>query len=487
MAVIVETSTGKSMLLDDEEKKKKRVHPEREDPNDVTKYVSYRPRHHERARIRLTEKEIEDRRKLYSQVVVHDFGDSYHMSEEEREKNNQWYRLSRELSQVKSQYKRLDKFILAYRKVLSVVKIIAEKNIVMSSDKFVKKVIAGDIRINGVKFPKLLMPKKKRKEMNWDLITQYIVNEKLDPMELMRPETPSVDWDTVVTNPKEEMKRLFGMSYEKYVKNVPTTPTVVDFDDPDSLEGKNVIVPMNQLELIRFIKENKSLGPAMKDAILKFRKFSKMERQMRGDDYDDYHQSVFLTKYDDIEIIRDMDEERNLLRKAKKSDKFEFSGDFTNDDNVNQFVYESDEYLSKKLKVRMKGSYADSVMTLSEMEEEELRELLEAKQWNIRSLYGIRQEEQNVKKKVKKEQKRLKKIKEALIKSEKKDGKKTSMVGFKVTAKKDNGVNSKKKKKSKKQEKKYKKDKRRIEMLLLEQSARKDYAEYENSMLNFDD
>lgn len=487
MAVIVETSTGKSMLLGDEEKKKKIVRPESEESDDVTRYVSYRPRHHERARIRLTEKEIEARRKLYSQVVVHDFGDSYHMSEEEREKSNQWYQLSRQLSQVKSQYKRLDKFILAYRKVLSVVQIIAEKNIVMPPNKFVKKVIAGDIRINGVKFPKLLMPRKKRKEMNWELITRYIVDDRLDPIELMRPETPTIDWDTVVDDPKEEMKRLFGMSYEKYVKNVPTESTVVDFDDPDSLEGKNVIVPISQLSLIRFMKEDKTLGPALKDAILKFRKFSKMERQMRGEDEDSYHNLVFETKYDDMEIIRDMDEERNLLRKMKKKDEFEFSGDYTNDDSVNQFVYESDEYLDKKLKVRIKGSYSDTVMTISEMEEEELRELLESKQWNIRSLYGIGKEEENVKKKVKKEQKRLKKIKDALIQSERKHEKRTSMVGFKVTAKKDNGINSGKKKKSKKQKKKDKKNKRRMEQLLLEQSARKDYAEYEQSMLDFDD
>lgn len=481
-AVISETSTGRSLLLGEEDARKKEriIMEEGDEPEfDPSKY---RPRHHERAGIRINDRELENLKKLYSHVVVHDFGDMYHLTDEERQQVNDSYKLFTVIRQVRTKYRKLNEFVKAYRKVLYVVKEIAKTNGAMDPDVFVEKVISGKIRIYGVRFPRLIMPKRQRRELNWDTISEYILNEELDPLELVRPANPKQDWTTVPEDPEKEMQHYFGMSYQKYVKDIQyDTSKIIDPEDFEAVSGENVMVPMSRLELLKLIRNNKEFGSKLKETVLKFRKFSEMERRLRGDD--SYSSTVFDVTYDDINTIRDMDEERNLLKRVKKPT-YEFNGHFLDGNAVDRFLFEADERLDNKTKVRLPAS--SQTMTVAEFKEELLREELEKLGYNIRKLYGIEEEEKAVKKKVEKEAKRLKRIKKMLTESDKRQHKKTKLVGFNVK-RIEECVNSDKKKKSKKQKKKDKKHKKEIDQITLMQSAFEDFKEYEESMLNFDD
>lgn len=485
MALITETSTGRSLLVGDSVQEKE-VKKQEQREHSMEERLHYRPKNHERAQIKLSEKDINKLRNLYSSVVVKDFGDMYHLTEQERKEKNRLYEVQKSLQEVKTKYNRLDRFVENYRLVLQAVKEIGKTNIVMDEDTFLKKALSGKIKINGIIFPKLIMPKKKRKEINWEVVSEYILDPRLDPQDLVAKKRPDVDWDTMPENPEEEMLRLFGTTYKKYVKNIKSKNEPVDFEDDEYIEEHNIIKPMSRLDLLRLMKDNKDFGSQLKEMFIKFRKFSAMERALNSDEVGGYT-SYYSSAEDDMNEIRTRDEERNLLRKTKSNVGL-FTGSFMDDTAISKFEYESDEYLKKKIKVKFGPGYRSSGdrVSIAEFEQETIREHLEEDGWDVRSLYNITKEEKRVKKKVKKDAKRIEKIKKALTQSEERRGKKTKLVGFEMKRVKED-INSSKKKKSKKGKKLSKKAKKKMKQEAIFNTAYSNYEDYEEAMLNFDD
>lgn len=444
MALIRDASTGKALDKNPyEEKRKEEKRKEKElleqgfDPK-----VPYKPRAVKRIPVKLNDDELKHLNEIYGEVAVLDFGDMYHLTDEERKEKNDMYDLFKTIRNVKTKYKRLDEYVINYRKILHVVKEIAKTNGIYSPEKFLKKVLEGEIILYGIQFPKYNVSRKKRREVNWSVVTEYIMNDKLDPKDLLIERRGGIDEYDVVENPAQMMKTYFGKSYEEFVNGVETGNHYVDTDDLESYRGENIAVPIPLREISEDFKYDKGAAMTIRDAVLEMRRASKYSNP-----YDsDYSGSVFDQIDSDIQYIQEMDEERNYFKKKKK-DVPEFHGSLLTSKDVDKYSYDVDEYVNSHTKVNIEGS----VMTIQEYNEEELRRELEENGWNIRKFYGIGDDEKRMKRNVARENKRLKKIKDRMIEASKRREKKVKTVGFSVKKvdKDGNKVNGKKKKKSK--------------------------------------
>lgn len=473
-SLICDASTGKSIEEDDKKKDlddlkqiKKQMDEEENNPRRGTKP----PIKFKRMKIKFDEKEIEDKRKLYESVVVQDFGDIYHMTDEERKADNELYEMFTSIQQVKTKYRKLDQLVIAYRKILNVVKAIAKQNtLVVDEEKFINDVLSNKIILYGIRFPKYSVPKKKRKETNWELVSQYILDDSLDPKDLVQQSNDYYEWDKIEEDPEESMQDVFGMTFEEFMEgnNLSNDHGPVDFDTPEEYIGENVIIPEDRLQLIKLRRKDKDLGNFLKDITQGFKKASQFDSETRR--FDSY---IWNSTYSDLDEIRDMDEDRNLLKKKKYEP--EFNGHFMDSDSVHKYLYDADEYLKTHEKVR--DEYSGKYITVQEYEESELSNYLEECGWNIRKLYNIEEEMRKVKRKVKSDEKRNKKIRKSIIEADERKKKRVVRRGFEVVVENDDekGVNSKKKKKSKKE----KKRRKHISNMLPKSS---DFDDYERMM-----
>ena len=476
MSLFRDCSTGKALDKDlyeeqkkEEKKKLKQMEDAGYDPNSP-----YTPRKREIIDIHLTDKEMAHLEDIYSRSIVHDFDDLYHLTDEERHQENELYDLFRSIQNVKTKYKRIDEYVINYRKVLKVVKEIAKTNGVYDPEEFEKKVLKGEIMLYGIQFPKYNVPKRKRKQVNWEQVAEYIANEKLDPKELLvEKRTGSNEYD-VIENPNIAMKTYFGTSYEEFMKRGDFRNEAVDITDTESIRGKNIATPITLREIANDTKFNKDLGSFIRNSILDMDKSMRMRNYWNDEDSRD----VFSDIDDDVRRIREMDEEREYFGK-KKSSIPEFTGSFLSDKDSDKYAYEVDEYLRTHSKVR---NFNGQIMTVQESEEEALRENLEEEGWNIRKFYGMDENEKAAKREAARENKRLKKIKERMIEQNRRKKQKVETVGFRVKKVDDdeNGVNTKKKKRSKK----YKKADKKARQAELFNDAYDDFETYAQSMLD---
>lgn len=111
-------------------------------------------------------------------VIVNDYGtnDMFHMSDEEKLKNDQLAEIAIKLASVKSIYRRLDQYIEAMRIVYKAWEILSEKNYVHSKKEFFKLVGKGKIVSNRIIIPQM----KNFNKYNKELIEKYISNPELD-------------------------------------------------------------------------------------------------------------------------------------------------------------------------------------------------------------------------------------------------------------------------------------------------------------------
>lgn len=133
-----------------------------------------------------TEKEMEDIKKSCKSTIVHDYGDFdiYHMSDEERARNDMLNEIGMKLGGLKRTYRKIDQYIEAMRIVVQAWELLERKgNYLHSKDEFFKLVAQGKIVSNRIIMPKL----KKIDSYNIDLIIKYISNPELDPTDLLPP------------------------------------------------------------------------------------------------------------------------------------------------------------------------------------------------------------------------------------------------------------------------------------------------------------
>lgn len=127
---------------------------------------------------RYTEKELNEIRNNCQEVIVNDYGlnDIFHVSDEEKLKNDQLAEISMKLMGVKSVYHRVDQYIEAMRIVYRAWEILSQNNFIRTKKEFFKLIGEGKIVSNRIIIPQL----KQAKKYNQKLILEYISNPELD-------------------------------------------------------------------------------------------------------------------------------------------------------------------------------------------------------------------------------------------------------------------------------------------------------------------
>lgn len=369
---------------------------------------------------------LEAIKKEYDCVVVHDFGDEYHLSEEEREAKNKYYSTFKALRKAKKKYRRLNEYVQVMRDALKCLDAVAENNGIYDPDEFKLLFLKGEIYINGLKFPKY--KGRDRKDISWEYLSEFILSDK-DPDELL----PKKNQDILNEEEMDDMKnRLFT---EEELSKIMRPLTELElqnenkfFDvDEDSQDNRNVAVYVDNKSTKKFMKNVPEFLGEIKD----IKRSMSSAEHIRSFAYD-------LTM-DDIERIEKYDQKHNY---SVSSEMPVFKGDIMNDNDYNRYMMELQEYEDENIK----ENYNGRMKSLSEIRELELKALLEENGWNIRALYNNKEKEEKLRKAMKRDKRREKELKEQLIKIQKRNQKRR--IGD------DEVAMSKKKKKKKKKNKK---------------------------------
>ena len=344
----------------------------------------------------IPERRIQQMKDEFDCVVVHDFGDEYHLSEEERIAKNKFYEAFKVFSKCKHKYRKLDEYVKAMREALKCLDFVAQNNGVYPPDKFKKLYFRDKIAINGLTLPQF--KGKERKSISWDYLTEFILSDS-DPSEIL----PNNKYDEILTSDeledledklfsKGELERILRpLTEEEELEQ--SLPFDVDEDDQDD---KNVVVFLNNKQTKKLIKAQPEFIHEIKEMRRDRKKIERMSR------------FVYDITQDDIEAIARYDSKHNF---QSPSDVPKFKGDLMNDNDYNRYLLELEYFEQENVKV----NYYGKLKSLEQIKELELKQLLEKNNWNIRNLYGNKEKEAKLRKIRKREKKREQEIRDKLV------------------------------------------------------------------------
>lgn len=418
----------------------------------------------------IPEKRIQQMKDEYNCVVVHDFGDEYHLSEEERIAKNKFYEAFKRFSKCKHKYRKLDEYVVAMREAIRCLEFVAENNGVYSPDEFKKMFFRNKIYVNGLVFPEF--KGREKKQISWEYLTEFILSDA-DPKDIL----PSKKADEIYTSDDyEAMEEVLFDEGELDKILAPETEDDIQrknlyFDvDEDEPTGDTVIF-LNHKKSRKFIKAQPEFLYEIKEMRRDSRKIDKLSRYV----YD-------LTS-EDIEAIADYDQEHNY---QSSSDIPEFTGDMTKDSDYRKYLLALEEFEQTQIK----DNYHGKLKTLEQIQELELKQVLENHDWNIRNLYENKEKEEKLRKIQKKEKKREKELRKKLVEVQ---NRRKRRMGEDVQEESKKGKKKKKKnksdgKKKDKQIEKYKKEaSENIDEFLLAAAGRTtgDFKDYKGEALDW--
>jgi hypothetical protein len=166
-------------------------------------------------------------------TVVHDYGelDIYHLSNEDRNRNDILEEISPRLATLKRTYRKIDQFIEAMRIVYEAWNILEKNNYVHSKEEFFELVASGKIISNRIIMPKM----KGLGKYNLDVLTTYIANPDLDLSHLIKKE-------------EENLKSEYSFYND---------------DKDEELSNKQILSPEEE-ENIKYFKEHPNEIPKIK-------------------------------------------------------------------------------------------------------------------------------------------------------------------------------------------------------------------------------
>ena len=331
---------------------------------------------------------------LYHQgVVVNNFGDDYHITEEQKRKNNEYYEVFKPLRRSKRKYRKITEWVIVMREYMKAIKMVADNNQVYSPEKFMEKYSKGKIKINGITFPKYVG--KDKKDINWEYVwTEFIATDR-DPNELIRAESIIDDSLEDMRNrlfTKEEFERITAPMTDEERFRISHVPMDEEQDD---IDGINVVFPSGKKIGKQFVKEFPEISAMIKES----RKQEVINRGLTG--------FVSDLTMDDIEFLDRYDKKHNF---TIGGDAPKFDGDMS-DDNVNAYLYRMNEYLESHIQM----NYGGKMRTLEDINEIKIREFLDEAGYNIRNCFGNRDEEKRIKKIVKRDRKAEKRLRRRLM------------------------------------------------------------------------
>lgn len=379
-------------------------------------------------------------RESYKEVVVNDFGDEYHLSEEEKKERNMYYEAFAQLRRCKRKYRKISDYVKVFRLCLDTLDVVANNNNLYTPEKFKMMVAKGDIQVYGLNFPKYIG--KDKRDINWEYISKCISDRSVDLSSLDRKNNNPFDIDFDDEDEVTAMrKRMFGKDYYKIFGD----EAEEDFDEEDTAFLVENIFADDSLEEESDDTETNNLvvkelsGKKMKQVISAFPDVQKFVREAkrRRNDQERLSSFVFDVSADDFEYIERLDNKRGFNSSSTPP---VFKGDIMNDSDYKKYLYELDQWERSHTMVNHRGRQR----TLDEVREIELKEMLERDGWNIRNMYRNKEKEKKIEKQNKRDKKNEKKLKQKLIEiqNRRKNREDKSM------------VNTKKKKKNKKKGKK---------------------------------
>lgn len=354
-----------------------------------------------RAKLPKLKKEREDMIKQeFSQIVVHEFGDEYHMSDEERKKKFKYYDAFKSFSKFKHKFRKFPDYIKAMREALKCLDLVAQDNFVYSPDKFKKLFFKGKIWIKG-----LVLPEFKgagRRSVDTEYLLDYILSDapaedflKKDDHEVYTKEELDDAFEELFSKEDQEaIDRAIAKSKndEDDFYCVPSSSYSAGEDIPD-----NLIVPISKKEMKKSIKVLPDLGNLFKE----IEKRGKKNKMCMGG----YISNMLMEDFDNFD---EYDTSREIiLSKMPK-----FKGDMTNDDEYYRYLAKLDEWE----RTQIKKPYNGKLKTQEEIDAIELKKALENHNWDIRNLFGNKERAKKLEKLRKEQLRKEKETKKKLIK-----------------------------------------------------------------------
>lgn len=383
----------------------------------------------------MSEERINNLKARYDCVCVNEFGDDYHLSEDERRSNNQFYDAFKKFSKFKHKYRKLPEYIDAMREGLKCLDFVAERNGFFSKEEFKDLVAKKKIIVTGLQFPKYTG--KDRKKLDWKFVNEYILGDE-----------PSENVFGISHRYDEDVEDPVLTDEEKEIVLTPLTEEEIMAEeeynalDQDQLIGKNIVLSLSGKNKKKFFKANPEIFNIIKELNLEERRNYDLSSMVYG----------FLSE--DINNIDMYDKKRNDV-KVTGDDIPEFKGKLSSAADFNRYMRALEEYENTNIKYKdVQGRYISN----EEREYSELRDALDRGGFNIRAFYNNAEKEKKLKKINKEAKKREAELKRRLTKIQsRRDDRLRSITGEEI------GKKSKKKKSSKKIEKNKKKSKKKFE------------------------
>lgn len=279
----------------------------------VIEETAYFKRYTKRRKYKYTEKEIEEIRNSCRNTIVHDYGkyDIYHISDNERERNDQLSEISMKLARLKRIYLKVDQYIEAMRVVFEAWNILGKVNYLHSKEEFFEMIADGRIVSNRIIMPKL----RRIKQYDIDMIIKYISNPELDPSHLLPIKTDDSlleeeDYETE----EEEMKRLLSEDEAKYL--------LERIDNPEEMPVRNIKPSLIKGYDRRNVKKKKN--ESKKKKYIRKSLYEILNKIQNGPGMKELGMSYSLTN----SLFEPEKEEKSFW------DKLKFTGSWSDDDQV---------------------------------------------------------------------------------------------------------------------------------------------------------
>ena len=204
--------------------------------------------------------------KGYECGVVNEFGDDYHMSEEEREKTNKFYKTFREFAVTKKRYRNVEEYVKVMRMAMKCLDAVAEDNGFYSPEKFKKMFMEDKIQINGLTLPAL--KGRESKAIDWKYLAEFILSD--EPVENISTKKD----DTIYT--EEELEELENTLFDTNELDEILTPLTeeeermetmfIDEDDEEEASKRFAAIELTNKQMKKIVKAMPEIVYGVKEA-----------------------------------------------------------------------------------------------------------------------------------------------------------------------------------------------------------------------------
>lgn len=334
---------------------------------------------------KFTDEEIQRMRESYQTVVVNDFSDEYHLSDEERYNNAEEAKIVTAMRKSKRKCNNLADYVRSMRLRVDAIEYIAKTNGVYEPDEFKHLIAKGKIILTGLSFPRYTG--KNKKSVNWEFIADFIADRTRDPSELMNT-SYSEEMDAMAHDDNGG-ERLFGASQYKEILDSADSTVEVGIVDYDKKSMKQLVEDSTELLQISTDYRRK-----LKNKIQASRIY-----EVSGAE-DDFRSITLL-------------DERLIKPAATKPP--EFHGNFDDEGAYAKWLMQYENWLENETYVKNdNGQYVHP----SYLKQKEINSVFEEEGWNVRlfaSSRGYADVDKRLKKKKKRDENRAKSIKKNVL------------------------------------------------------------------------